>query len=147
MNILVVEDGFEYMELLNRFLGERFQFTRVGNGQEALDAMSRAAWSVVLLDLCFDRIDVAELLGDWSSLAERFNGSVEQSQEYIARNQGLYILAALRKSDVSTPVLLSHDFSRDGPRWARLEAQYKPVRFVSDNAGPEDIANTFLEMG
>ena len=146
MKILVVEDGYEYSELLTRFLGERFEFLRAGNGEEAIAALRKEEWDVVLLDLCFDRIPVSELVGDLLSMKERFNGDVALTQQYLARNQGLYILAMMRSQQLYTPVLLSHDYSHEEARWKRLEQKYKPVRYIVDNAGPDLIADTFEMM-
>ena len=149
MKILVIEDGYEYFELLQRFLGvgEQFTFHRVQNGKDALEVLARGDWHGVLLDLCFDRIPVDELYGDIAEIAEQFNGRVEESRQYVIRNQGIFILAAIREADFDVPVLLSHDYSREMTRWERLVKRYGPLQFVSDNAGPEQIKTLLMQMG
>ena len=147
MNILVVEDGFEYSELMGRFLGSRFSFQRVGDGYAALEILASQTWNVVLLDLCFDRISTDRLLGDVAELADQFNGRLDQCKRYVERNQGIFILAAMREKGFETAVLISHDFSRESARWERLKTRYGPIQFVSDNAGPEEISEMLMDLG
>ena len=42
MNILVVEDGFEYITNAEKFLSEGFEWTRAGDGLEALALVREA---------------------------------------------------------------------------------------------------------
>ena len=100
MRILVVEDGYEYLELLQRFVGadDEFTFRRVQNGANAIQSLDEGQWNGLLLDLCFDRIPEDELLGDVDALAEQFNGRREESLQYLIRNQGIFILAAIREA-------------------------------------------------
>ena len=149
MNILVIEDGFEYSELLKRFLGDdtAFEFHRVQNGEAAIQALATGHWESIVLDLCFDRIPVEELLGDLDVVAEQFNGRHAEGLQYIIRNQGIFILSAIRDAGFNVPVLMSHDYSREANRWRRLVNRYGPLQYVSDNAGPEDIKGILMELG
>ena len=143
MNILIIEDGFEYLELMRRFLGDRYNFTRVEHFRSAVQRLEAFEVDLIYLDLNFERLDTEHLVGDWEALQTRFNGDSMKSQRFVARNQGLYILDALRREGHSVPVLISHDFSREKGRWSRIEARHKPIAYVSDNAGPNEIAAMF----
>ena len=147
MNVLIIEDGFEYIELMQRFLGDRYHFTRASDFESARQHLASQSVDLVYLDLNFERLEDAQLLGDWDQLRVRFNGDAVKSRQYIARNQGLFILAALRREGVSLPVIISHDFSREKDRWSLIEKQHKPVYYVSDNAGPTEVSALFERWG
>jgi CheY-like chemotaxis protein len=147
MKILVVEDGHEYSELLTRFLGEQFCFQRAGDGFQALELLQQESWALMFLDVCFDRIPVERLIGDLNVVSERFNGCQERGVQHLQAQQGIYILAEVRKHQFALPVLLSKDFIHDMSRWNRLSERYGPIRFLSDNAGPAEMSQCFLEMG
>ena len=64
LHVLVVEDGEEYTRTLTRFCADVFQFTRAGDGPEALALMQSARFDRVFLDMRFDRVSPGVLLGD-----------------------------------------------------------------------------------
>lgn len=134
IRVLVVEDGYEYLDTLGRFLGEGFELTRAGDGAEALRA--HAGHDLVLLDMRFDRVEAQQLLGDMAETAERFNGDPVRARQFLEENQGTYVLAALRAAGVTTPAMFCHDFSGEPRRWAALERKYAPVSWLPDNASP-----------
>lgn len=140
MDVLVVEDGFEYSELLGRFLAEGFVWTRAGSGPAALAALAERAFDAVYLDMRFDRVPLGELLGDVEATADRFNGDDVQARAFLEDHQGLYVLDALREAGYRLPVLLSYDFEAEPARWERLERRHRPVDYVPDNASPSAIA-------
>jgi CheY-like chemotaxis protein len=146
MRILVIEDGYEYIEALERFLPEGFHWTRAGSGPAALQALSEGAFEVVFLDMRFDRASDDELLGDLASTADRFNGDPVQARLFLQDHQGNYILAALREAGVGLPVLLSYDFEGEPRRWARLAEQFGPVDYLPDNARPTEIAERLRRL-
>ena len=140
MKVLVVEDGYEYIDTLERFLGEGFSWTRAGSGPEALRLLDGGGFDAVLLDMRFDRVPEADLLGDLAATADRFNGDPVQARHFLEDHQGNFILAALRASGVGVPVLVSYDFEEEPRRWRHLADTFGPVDYLPDNASPGDIA-------
>jgi len=140
MRILVIEDGYEYIEALQRFLPDGFAWTRAGSGPAALEALSAGTFDAVFLDMRFDRTPDDELLGDLASTADRFNGDPVQARLFLQDHQGNYILAALREAGVALPVLLSYDFEGEPRRFARLAERFAPIDYLPDNASPAEIA-------
>lgn len=139
MKVLVVEDGFEYSETLQRFLSEGFTWERAGSGPRALELLP-GDWDAVFLDMRFDRVPENELLGDVAEVADRFNGDPVQARRFLEDHQGNYVLAAIRDAGHATPVLLSYDFDGEPRRWERLVQRYGPVDYLPDNASPSEIA-------
>lgn len=140
MKVLVVEDGFEYSDLLVRFLADGFSWARAGSGQAALRALVESEFDAVFLDMRFDRAPERELLGDLAEISDRFNDDPLQARRFIEDHQGTYILAALRDAGRPEPVLMSYDFDGEPRRWERLSKRYAPVDYLPDNASPGDIA-------
>lgn len=139
IRVLVIEDGFEYSALLERYLREGFRFRRAGDGAEALAACREESFDVLFLDMRFDRVPPGALFGDLGALTERFNGDPVRARQHLEDQQGLYILAELRRVGVRTPAVFSHDFGGEPRRWALLEKQYAPVAWLGDNASPGEI--------
>lgn len=137
--VLVIEDGEEYSRLLRRYLAERFDFVRAGDGPSALALLADQAFAVVFLDMRFDRADPQRLLGDKAEVSDRFGGDATQAQRFLEDNQGTYILAALRESGCALPVLFSYDFDGEPRRFRHLAQSWGPLAYLSDNAGPERI--------
>ncbi len=146
MNILVIEDGTEYVDTLGRFLRDGFRWSRAGSGPVALAALAAAAggeterYDAVFLDMRFDRCAPGQLLGDREQASERFNGDAVQARRFLEDNQGTFILAAIREAGHRTPVLVSYDFASEPRRWDRLAASRSPVDWIGGHAGPSEIA-------
>lgn len=140
MRILVVEDGFEYTETLQRFLPEGFTWERAGSGPAALERLATSSFEALFLDMRFDRVPEDQLLGDLAATADRFNGDPVQARQFLEDHQGNYVLAALREAGHMIPVLLSYDFEGEPRRWERLSAAYAPVDYLPDNASPPEIS-------
>lgn len=140
MRVLVVEDGSEYIETLQRFLADGFTWERAGSGPEALDRLAAGGWDAVFLDMRFDRVAAAALLGDHEATADRFNGDPVQARRFLEDHQGLYVLAAIRDAGHAVPVLLSYDFDAEPRRWEKLAPRHAPVDYLPDNASPSDIS-------
>lgn len=139
--ILVIEDGSEYTDTFGRFLGDRFVFTRAGSGGAALAALRVAPFDAVFLDLRFDRTPEAELVGDLAALAEeRFGGDRFAARRHLVEEQGLYVLALLRREGIGVPVLIGHDFGREPRRLERLRAAMGPLDAISGVLEPRDVA-------
>lgn len=146
MNVLVVEDGFEYTESLERFLGEGFSWTRAGSGPEALRLLGGGGWDAVLLDMRFDRVPEQALLGDLAATADRFNGDPVQARHFLEDHQGNFVLAAMREAGFAVPVLLSYDFEAEPRRWEHLARTFPPVDYLPDNASPAEIADRLRKL-
>lgn len=135
--ILVIEDGSEYVENLTRFLGEEFDFSRAGDGLEALERLARDGVDAIFLDMKFDR--ARRLLGDLGALVDRFVGDEERARRFLEDNQGAYVLAALREAGHVQPVLFSYDFDGEPRRYRNLEGRYGPLAYLADTADPAQI--------
>ena len=144
LHVLVVEDGEEYIRTLTRFCADVFQFTRAGDGPEALALMQSGKFDRVFMDMRFDRVSPGVLLGDLATTAERFNGDPNRARQFLEDNQGAYILAALRAAGHDIPVVFSHDFDAEPRRWASMARMYSPVRYLPDNASADAIRAALL---
>jgi len=145
--VLVIEDGFEYTETLQRFLSGAFLFERAGSGVAGLARLGTSpAPDVVFLDMRFDRAPAAELLGDLEQVADRFNGDPVQARRFLEDHQGNYVLAAVREAGYGVPVLLSYDFTGEPARWSRLAQRFAPVAFLTDVASPTEVAAALREL-
>jgi CheY-like chemotaxis protein len=138
-DVLVIEDGDEYLETLSRFVpGPRY--AQVHSGEEALSYLEQHSVDLIYLDMRFDRIPRGELLGDHAQAAAQHSGDTERGWRYLQNNQGLFILRALRAAGwTSLPVIISYDFSHELRRWERLSHQDPRLRWVGDAAGPAEI--------
>lgn len=135
---MVVEDGFEYVEALGRFLGDDLDLVRAGDGVEALRLFQQEGpWDAIYLDMRFDRAE--RLLGDVGALVDRFAGDTERARRFLEDNQGAYVLAALREAGCTAPAVFSYDFAGEPRRFANLSARYAPLDWLSDTAGPAEV--------
>ena len=144
--VLIIEDGFEYIDRANQWLAEDFEFTRAGSGQEALLLLKETPFELIYLDMNFNRTDAELLLGPLGEMKERFGGDEEQALEFLFRHQGLYILAEIRGAGCLQPVLISYDFSAEPKRWQHLKEKYDPIQFLSDNVGPDQVRTALTEL-
>lgn len=140
VQVLVVEDGNEYLELLERFVTD-YRYLQAHSGAEALQHLRNGNISLIYLDMCFDRTPRGELLGDVATIAPRHGGDDERAWRFIARNQGLFILDRLKRDGFGhLPVLLSHDFSSQPTRWMHLKGLYPQLAWVPDDITPQEIS-------
>jgi len=140
MHILVVEDGWEYTELLAAFLKDAFVWQRAGTGAEALASLALGGVAAVFLHMRFDRVAAGDLLGDRGAIAARFGGDTTRALRFLEENQGTFVLSAIRAAGHAVPVLMSYGFDEEPRRWARLCAAMGPVDYVPDAAGPAEVA-------
>lgn len=141
--VLVVEDGFEYINNLTRFLGADFSFERAGDGHDALEKLSGGGFSAIFLDMKFDRAE--RLLGDLEQVQRRFAGDEARATRFLENNQGTYVLAAIREADVSLPVVFSYDFDSEPRRFRNLHRRYAPLSYLTDTASPAQMRQTFRD--
>ena len=126
--LIVCEDGTEYTERFQRFLGAEFRFVRAAHFAEALALLPDAR--ALLLDLDFRRTDPALLVDESGAPAARSAAEV----------QGILLLRALRSRGANLPALLFADLD-DAARAARLEAELAPLQVVPSSEGLPRIAH------
>jgi len=139
MRVLVVEDGFEYVEAFRRFV-PGVEWVRAGTGGAALRMAGDQPFDALFMDMCFDRAPANALLGDLAAVAGAVGGGQSRALRHLQDHQGLYILRALRDDGVTLPALISYDFSSEPRRWRRVRSEHHPVDYVSDAEGPVAMA-------
>ena len=137
--VLIVEDGDEYLENLRRFVpGPRYY--QAHTGAAALELLDAESLDLIYLDMRFDRIPTAELLGDHARATREHNGDPVRAWRHLQNNQGLYILAAIREAGHGDlPVILAYDFSREARRFEHLARVHPSLRWVPDAVTPAEI--------
>ncbi len=144
LRVLVVEDGDEYYDSLTRFVPGPV-YLRADGAATALTALRDASMGLVYLDMRFDRIPRAKLIGDHATAARAHNGDPKRGWRYLQNHQGLYILNALSEAGFGgLPIVLSYDFQREPARWRALSARYPRLRWLTDTATPDQIRRTML---
>ncbi|MEM9189149.1 MAG: hypothetical protein AAGF12_08230 [Myxococcota bacterium] len=110
-SLLVVEDGNEYTEFANLFLGDRFAIRSARSAKEALAQLDVQMPDALLIDLRFDRTPVDLLLGNVRETAGRlFGGDENRALRYLQDQQGALVLAELRKAGCDVQAVFVHDF-------------------------------------
>lgn len=127
MTLLVCEDGTEYSERFQRFLGAEFRFLRAAHFAEILKMLPEARG--LLLDLDFRRTDPLLLVDETGA----------PTSPDAAEVQGILILRALRSRGVVLPALLFADLDDDA-RAARLLTELAPLQVVPSGEGLLHIA-------
>lgn len=133
---LVCEDGDEYTQRFERFLGREFRFCRVPDGQQAEAAARAHPATGLLLDLDFRRTSPERLLGE--SGPPSHPPSAEERPRWSAA-QGILILQYLRMRGIALPALLFADLD-DHEQAAYLEQSLAPLAVVSSREGLAQIA-------
>lgn len=111
-NLLIVEDGTEYLDFFRLFLKGEHSYLHAQSGGGALKLLSKEDVDLVVMDMRFERIPLADLLGDLGQVAdEYFGGDIERGQRFVQDNQGTLILAALRENGRDQPCLFVHDMA------------------------------------
>jgi hypothetical protein len=128
---LVCEDGEEYTQRFERFLGREFRFLRVPDGHQAKAAATTAGASGLLLDLDFRRLAPERLLGESGPPAQP--PSAEERSRWSAA-QGILVLQFLRSQGIKLPALLFADLD-DREQAAYLEQTLTPLTIVSSREG------------
>jgi CheY-like chemotaxis protein len=127
--VLVIEDGCEYAEFARLFLGPDLAVIAAQSATEALRLAASDPPDVLLVDLRFDRAPAAVLIGDVDATAERlFAGDRARALRHLQDQQGVLILAELRKSGHAQPAVFVHDFP--ARRLDNLRRLYGDVRAV-----------------
>ena len=127
--VLVIEDGTEYAEFARLFLTRDFEIVAAQSATEALAAVARQPVDVLLIDLRFDRSKPEILIGDLEASAQRlFAGDRVRALRHLQDQQGVLILAELRKAGHRQPAVFVHEFPER--RLANLRQLYGDVRSV-----------------
>ena len=143
MHILIIEDGSEYMDAFSQIMPD-LVYHSARSGNEALNILEQEVIDVVFLDMRFDRSSREDLLGDHAAAMNLCNGDPERAWNYIADNQGLFILDALgRKGFGKKRIILAYDFSREPSRFKKLKSIYPRLKYLEDDPGNEDIQTLF----
>jgi hypothetical protein len=132
---VVCEDGTEYLDRFQRFLGDAFTFSPAGDFETALGAAAGARG--VLLDLDFRRTPPERLVDERGAAAppELDAGS----RRRLTETQGILILRQLRARGVRLPALLFADID-DGEQARFLERTLAPLTIASSRLGIVEVA-------
>jgi CheY-like chemotaxis protein len=144
INVLVVEDGDEYITNLTTFVSAGIRYRQAKSGAQACAMLVEDQPDLVFLDMRFDRTPVEELLGDMVQLTGRFNGDIGRARRFQQDNQGLFILRALREVGFRRPVILSYDFGAEEKRFRALSAKDPALFYCPDYADAKVIRQTIL---
>jgi len=144
IQVLIVEDGNEYLTNLSTFVAAGMSYVQVQSGAAACEIALRERPDVVYLDMRFDRTPFAELLGDMVAATARFNGDVGRARTFLQDNQGLFILRALRDAGYRGPVILSYDFGGEERRFRALSAKDPSLAYCPDYADAATIREAIL---
>lgn len=146
VRVLIVEDGDEYLESLTRFVPGP-TYLQAHNGREAQRALAGSRIDIVYLDMRFDRIPDAELMGDHVAATREHNGDPVRALRHLQNNQGLFILDALERSGLGgVPVILAYDFSRQHKRYENLLRRHPTLRWVPDAVTPSEIRSLMEDL-
>jgi hypothetical protein len=133
---LVCEDGDEYTQRFQRFLGAQFRFQRAPDGRSAEQTLVAGGVSGLLLDLDFRRTPSELLLGE-AGLPAHPPTSDERAR--WSASQGILILQHLRRQGLPTPALLFADLD-DREQVAFLQTSLAPLAVISSREGLAQLA-------
>jgi hypothetical protein len=134
---VVCEDGDEYTQRFEKFLGSKFRFQRAPDGRSAQLALQAGDVAGLLLDLDFRRTP-PELL--WGEAGVPFHGPSPDERARWTASQGILILQHLRRQGWHTPALLFADLD-DREQTVFLETSLAPLSVVSSREGLAQIAS------
>lgn len=144
LDVLVVEDGDEYLTNLSTFVSNGIEYRQARSGIEACRMVAQKRPDLVYLDMRFDRTPEEELLGSMVELTARFNGDVSRARRFQQDNQGLFVLRALREAGFVGPVILSYDFGPEERRFRALAAKDPALSYCPDYADATTIRKAIL---
>jgi CheY-like chemotaxis protein len=137
--VLIVEDGDEYLENLSRFVPGPI-YVQAHHAAGALAILAGEAVDLIYLDMRFDRVPLADLVGDHVQATREQNGDPVRAWRHLQNNQGLYILDGLRRAGHGrVPAILAYDFSREPRRYEHLLRVHPSLRWVPDAVTPAQI--------
>jgi hypothetical protein len=109
--LLVIEDGFEYLEFAQAFLRELFVAHSADCLATALGLLAQERFDALLIDQRFASTPVHRLTGELLHTAARlYFGDEARALAHLRDEQGTLILAALRAEGHVQRALFIHDF-------------------------------------
>ncbi len=111
--LLIIEDGDEYLRFFSRHLNQ-YTYLQAHSHLECVEILEHRRLPVegIVLDIRFDRVPRAHLIGNVEEIAERMFGDISEQEaawQYVIDNQGYLILRDLRDSGFEQPALLIAD--------------------------------------
>lgn len=127
--LLVIEDGSEYAEFARLFLQPEYEIRQATSAASTLVVLRQQAIAGLLIDLRFDRAPTSELIGDvTATAAQLFGGNQGRALRYLQDQQGILILAELRRHGFQQGAVFVHDFPPK--RLQNLQKLYGSVQAV-----------------
>ncbi|MEL6758759.1 MAG: hypothetical protein AAFP04_00020 [Myxococcota bacterium] len=146
LELLIVEDGDEYLENLSRLI-DGVRFTQAHHAGAAIECLNHKNIDVIYLDMRFDRIPGNELVGDYREVLKRHHGDHDRARRHLQNNQGLYILSELERAGHDrVPTVLAYDFRREKKRLEVLQRQHPQLHWVPDTIAPVDIRELLFSL-
>ncbi len=133
--LLVCEDGDEYLLRFSRFLSTHYVFEQARNAVQLLAlARKQPPALAVLLDLDFRRTPESELVdGDGRNVGPLS----EAERRQLISNQGIAILAELRRAGCTLPALLFADVETARSKF--LVERFAPLNIVPSHGGLREL--------
>jgi hypothetical protein len=139
---VICEDGTEYLDRFQRFLGGEFRFVRTSSYGALLTALAEGPPAGLVLDLDFRRTPPDQLVDEGGAALSAVSAGEKQR---VASVQGLLILRALRGQGVALPALLCTDIDDPG-QLAAVEEELAPVSVVPSSEGLPRLAQRLREL-
>ncbi|HEY5955984.1 MAG TPA: hypothetical protein VIV60_05500 [Polyangiaceae bacterium] len=141
---LVCEDGREYIERFDRYLGDSFDFTACRDFDTLLVELDRSHdASGILLDLDFRRANPAGLVDE---LGRPIGPVGKERILRYASNQGLCIVSGLRHRGHRQIVMLFADIDAAQQR-EFLTREFAPLELVPSYVGLSELKRRLDELG
>jgi len=140
---VVCEDGREYIERFERFLGADFDFVSASDYATLLARLEQdRAICGILLDLDFRRAEKSQLVDERGQSVAHLG---QQALSQYTANQGIFILASLRERGIVKDVLLFADI--DGAQHATyLTRTFAPVELIPSHVGLKELKERLLSL-
>ena len=128
-NVLIVEDGTEYLDFFRLFLAGEHEYLHACCCREALARLDQESISALVLDMRFDRTPLEDLDGELEQVAlAYFGGDLSRAQRYLQDGQGAIILAQIRRHGHEQPALFVTDMPTR--KLENLRSLYRRVHAV-----------------
>ena len=134
---LVCEDGDEYIQRFARFLASRFEFVATRSHRQLSERLvaSRPV-AGILLDLDFRRTPLSELIDE---SGRTLASAASQVQYDLTTQQGICILAALRREGCAIPAILFADIESP-TQTDYLAKRLGPLEVVPSSVGLGELS-------